>query len=254
MKVVELKLFLDNIFLFLKKINFIIEAHSFLNIANVLSLMLGISSYIYAIHKLEPDNKTSALCFLILPLMVYFISFLSFKLFEMSKILSRFISCIVNTFLIFMQILILLLFMLYISIIESNAQCYDVNYYPEKLKHMNQQYVLHFPKEIPKEATDIAYRSTHSLEMYLKFDIDEKYIDNELKKHTYVIISPKEKLSIHDYPFFLERCDLKDLTFYVIGDFKHATQLEKQNHKPFHYGIAVNKEKSKIVYYYAEFF
>ncbi len=80
--------------------------------------------------------------------------------------------------------------------------------------------------------------------MYLKFDINKKYIENELKKHSYLRTWEYDS----SQKYYYNGINYSDFTFYDVGDSTQGKQLATG--LPYYYGIGVNKKQSQILYYY----
>jgi len=125
-------------------------------------------------------------------------------------------------------------------------------YYQEVLKLFPTEYIVHFPKQIPNEATDVkmeTYRNYFfgSEVFALKFTADKKYIRNELQKYNFI---KKTKLDEGEWYetyayYFVGKSDwgLKEFDFYVIQG--RGYRRDKNM------GIAVKPDFSEIIYYYS---
>lgn len=73
------------------------------------------------------------------------------------------------------------------------------NDYIKAKKEIHAQYRIgHFPSAIPNKATNVVFHKSNgafykSEYIILKFNIDKKYIEDELKKHKFIEISPFSK-------------------------------------------------------------
>lgn len=105
----------------------------------------------------------------------------------------------------------------------------------------------HFPDVIPPNATNVElyrnYLFHGDVEEYLKFKIDDEYINNELKNYQYTTIIAGDKYTGHP-PRGRERD--KDDIYYILGD-----SLEV--HRGYSYGIVVNRKTHEIIYYYSSY-
>ena len=103
----------------------------------------------------------------------------------------------------------------------------------------------HFPDKIPINATNVElYQGVWlhgDVEIYLKFNIDDEYINNELKNHQYTAITTGDKYIGHE-PH--DRMKNKDDVYYILGDLL-------QMHRGYSYGIVVNRKTHEIIYYYS---
>jgi energy-coupling factor transporter transmembrane protein EcfT len=105
----------------------------------------------------------------------------------------------------------------------------------------------HFPDKIPPNATNVElyrnYMFHGDVEEYLKFNIDDEYINNELKNYHYTTIITGDKYTGHP-PH--GRMKNKDDVYYILGDLL-------QMHRGYSYGIVVNKKTYEIIYYYSSY-
>lgn len=103
----------------------------------------------------------------------------------------------------------------------------------------------HFPDEIPPNATNVElyrnYMFHGDIEEYLKFNIDDEYINNELKNYQYTTIITGDKYTGHPPHGRMEN---KDDVYYILGDLL-------QLHRGYSYGIVVNRKTHEIIYYYS---
>jgi len=243
------------IFFWLKCAKFFIEGHSFLTLANFISLFLGLTACLYCLIFFEPEDKITGGLFLIPVILVYFVSLLSFFIYKKFKLFSRIFAFLLNNFIIIVfQILIASFVFASAYEFDLETKSNQVKYYPLALERISEQdKILHFPAKIPDNAKNvfldvdtISFFGSESI--YLAFDTDKEYIDNELKKHKYIKISNYSRIQPFDYSFYCNNLDLNGFTFYIINDRKHANP--KEHSFPFHYGIGVNYPKNKILYYY----
>ena len=105
----------------------------------------------------------------------------------------------------------------------------------------------HFPDEIPPNATNVElyrnYMFHGDVEEYLKFNIDNGYINNELKNYQYTTIITGDKYTGHPPR---GRGRDKDDVYYILGDLL-------QWHRGYSYGIVVNRKTHEIIYYYSSY-
>ena len=120
---------------------------------------------------------------------------------------------------------------------------------------LNKNNITHFPKVIPNNAEKIKFycipaKDEYSSGLYLlKFEIDDKYIDNEFKIHDF--LNTYDKLGvpqkIYNMPSKYVGIKSEDLTYYVI---KNKSNLSvKYKYFPYFSGIGINKDKNTILYY-----
>ena len=165
---------------------------------------------------------------------------------------SRILTFWANTFLIF-------IFMLGMTVRMTDSYARNESYmygkpeyYQEVLNLFPEKYIVHFPKQIPSEATDVkmnTYRNYFfgSEVFALKFAADEKYIRNELQKYNFIKKTKLDEGEWYDtYAYYsVGKSDwgLEEFDFYVI----QGRGYRRDNNM----GIAVNPDFSEIVYYYS---
>ena len=105
----------------------------------------------------------------------------------------------------------------------------------------------HFPDEIPPNATNVElyrnYMFHGDVEEYLKFNINDEYIKNELKNYQYTTIITGDKYTGHPPR---GRGRDKDDVYYILGDLL-------QWHRGYSYGIVVNRKTHEMIYYYSSY-
>lgn len=205
----------------------------------------------------EPVNKTPGFVFLIPPLVVLIIYAIAIHIFQYFPVLTKILSFLLNVFVIlFIQIFIGLIVFYFCWGFDKELKCNQVKNYSEALTMVNPERTKHFPSKIPDNATNVELKTSYisffgSEDIYLKFNIDKSYIDEELKKYKYVNVYKNgkwQKPKKYDHRFYSGDINIDGFTFYVIND------LENENlpghHFPYHYGIGVNYDKNQIIYYY----
>ena len=135
----------------------------------------------------------------------------------------------------------------------NESYMYDKpEYYQKVLNRFPEEYTVHFPKQIPSEATDVkmdAYINYFfgSYVFALKFTTDEKYIRNELQKYNFIKKTKQDEGEWNEtyaYDSVGEsNWGLNKFDFYVI----QGRGYRRDNNM----GIAVNPDFSEIVYYYS---
>lgn len=125
-------------------------------------------------------------------------------------------------------------------------------YYQKVLNRFPEEYTVHFPKQIPSEATDVkmdAYINYFfgSYVFALKFTTDEKYIRNELQKYNFIKKTKRDEGKWHE-TYALSAVGesdwgLNEFDFYIIQN--------KLSGRSGSMGIAVNPDFSEIVYYFS---
>ena len=235
---------------FLKKSKIIQEGHPFLTLANFTAIFLASIPFLDYILNFEPEQKIYGLLFFIPALVVYLISLFSALLFIKIPNFSRILSFCLNIILIvIVQIVISSIIWYHYSEIRMELIYNKLENYPLVLRAYPATQVSHFPQKIPAEASNIVlfadtYTISGSQVLYLKFDIDKKYIENELKKHSYLRTWEYDSSK----KYYYNGINFSDFTFYDIGDSTQEKQLATG--LPYYYGIGVNKTQNQILYYY----
>lgn len=119
-----------------------------------------------------------------------------------------------------------------------------------------QKCIKHFPKTIPNNAQDIIFYKYSSPwwgseGIFLKFKIDKKYIENEIKRKNIFsriidnkaedfYFSPRGNIEFGNKKFL----DILNYTFYIIFENTKTDGFPKE------YGIGVNNKDNTILYYY----
>ena len=246
--------FFSKIWNILKSCKVVIEKHKFLTIANFTAIFFGFLPCIYCLICFESENKVKSFLYLCPILAVYIASFLAYSIFKKFPTFSRIFSALLNTTILFLQVFVTLVtFALCPYSEEIDYTKYNkVENYKKTIQLYNHKRVAHFPAKIPKEATSIVIDARPvdffgSQHIYLKFDINKEYINNELKKYSYIKILDYQNAS-EQYGYFANNIDFSKYIYFVINDKAHE-KLEKQDF-PYHYGIATNREQNQILYYY----
>lgn len=129
---------------------------------------------------------------------------------------------------------------------ESHNPIRPISEYSKFAKNKSTR-TAHFPDKILPAASNVEfYRGVcfhGDVEEYLKFNIDDEYINNELKKYQYNTIITGDKYTGHP-PH--GRMKNKDDVYYILGDLL-------QWHRGYSYGIVVNRKTHEIIYYYSSY-
>lgn len=229
--------------------------HIFLFSSLILSFIISMLFYIISI--LSVDGKyLDALIYFISPVLVLLIVYLSVKTSKKYPNLTKIFSFLFNSFIIIV-VQIFLGFSVLIAMMFLGTDTYfeNPNDYEKALKSIHfQKRIAHFPRVIPDEAKDIQlYKSSNSWfgseDLMVKFSINKKYIDDELKKYKFISI---EKWQNSEYNparrFYSGNINIDDFTFYIIND--KNNEIPNEHSFLYHYGIGVNKDFNKIIYYY----
>jgi len=223
--------------------------HKFLFSALVISAVLSIASCIYCLIYLYTD-KYYGFIFLIPTLVMLFINYIAIYLYKYIPKLTKFITFILNIFIIVIVQILIGMFLLCLTEFINWDYIHDKpQYYQKVLSDYPKERIAHFPNEIPKEAKNVEMNADifsffGGQTIVLKFDIDRQYIENELKKYKF-----KSKENFYHYVFSAMitgdniKINKDDYTLYVIsGDFDRFGK---------NYGIGVNKDFNQIIYYYS---
>lgn len=122
------------------------------------------------------------------------------------------------------------------------------------IKHKEK--ISHFPKTIPPNAEKIqmyCYTSDSNGEAFiLKFKINKKYIEQELKQHKFLNPDTPIGTSQDIYYIFTDnnRINIDNTTWYVL-DNKENKQIYKK-YFPYYSSIGVSNNMDFIIYYYIE--
>lgn len=242
----------------------LIKNHKFLFFAVVFSFLVAVFSCVYAISNIKPANIIYNLIFFIPFLFVCLISFAACNTFKKHSMITKISSFVLNILIIgFFQIgTIIFMFMLANLFPEQDPSYQSPNNYKIALNTVwAQKCIEHFPKQIPENAKNVEFYKTNnnwfgSEAVTLKFEIDKKYIDKELKKYKFQYVENPDKLDMNEYnshrPDAMmtdnNRIKTENFIFYIIND--RESEIPHQNGFPYHYGIAVNDKLNQIIYYY----
>ncbi len=239
------------------------QEHKFLFGSIIFSLSIAIVFSILTILIFFDDSTTLSdiLGFTFIPLLpallIALISFIGTKTFIKYQKATKIITGILITLILILQSLIF--FIVFCLAVAFHEEYYDkTQNYSKALKSIDKPICIkHFPEEIPINAKNVKMKKSEnnwfgSEEIFLKFDIDEKYIKNELKKYKYNYIESAEQTEHAFAGYILSEAKIpneqeKDFTFYIIND--RESETPHQNSFPYHYGIITNN-KTTIIYYY----
>ena len=241
---------IGRILYFLKNSKIILEGHPFLTFANFTAIVLASIPFLDYMLNYEPEQKIYGLLFFVPAFAVYLVSLFSYLLFKKFPSLSRILSfCLNITLIVVVQIIISSIIWYHYSELRMESIYNKLENYPLALEAYPAGQVEHFPKKIPAEASNIVFfAKTYTIFgnqfLYLKFDIDKKYIENELKKHSYLRTWEYDSSK----KYYYNGINFSDFTFYDIGDSTQEKQLAIGI--PYYYGIGVNKTQTQILYYY----
>ena len=235
---------------FLKKSKIIQEGHPFLTLANFTAIVLAFIPFLDYMINFDPKQKAYGLLFFIPTLAVYLVSLFSFLLFKKFPNFSRILSfCLNITLIVVVQVIIASIIWYHYSEIRMESIYNKLKNYPLALEAYPAEQVAHFPEKIPTEASNIVFfAKTYTIFgnqfLYLKFDINKKYIENELKKHSYLRTWEYDS----SQKYYYNGINYSDFTFYDISDSTQEKLLATG--LPYYYGIGINKKQNQILYYY----
>lgn len=225
----------------------------------VLSFILATIPFLYCLIAFFYPNKLLYTWIFFIPFVVVFsISLISFFVHRKFPLFVNLIACLLNLFIILVIQCFCGLYVFSFLFCANEEYKFDKpEYYEEVIEHFEKDKVAHFPKHIPEGAKDVEmwgdYLSFFGSEKFLlKFNADKKYIENELKKYKFI--------SIESYKKFENRLDyvIKDGKSFKKEDFTYYIISDRENDKPtrhcfpYHYGLAINHDKTQILYYYSD--
>lgn len=225
----------------------------FITVSLLISILVGIIScwtiLLSCVSKVTIFNVLSSSLFFIPTLLIFVIFFFSNKYTGKYSILLKTLSYIAICILVYFHIAIFT-YTLSFSLgctVEKNETYNPIRPISEYSKFVKNRTIrtAHFPDEIPPNATNVElyrnYMFHGDVEEYLKFNIDDEYINNELKNYQYTTITTGDKYIGHT-PH--GRVKNKDDIYYILGDLL-------QWHRGYSYGIVVNRKTHEIIYYYS---
>lgn len=229
----------------------------FLALAICISIFTSITCIVIFLFPLIQINILFTLLIILffIPTFIIVLIFILTKIYtgKNSKILKIFSYFIILSILFIQPYLYAIPIFLSTNYAEKNSEPYNpirpLSEYNYLVKNKD-KYTEHFPDKIPDNATNIELfedaNPFGSVEQYLKFNADDKYINKELEKYNFKIIATGK-----DYKGIHIRNDLRkdDDIYYVLGD----SQLRSAGVFPYSYGIIVNRKTNKIIYYFSKY-
>lgn len=192
-----------------------------------------------------------------IPVVIAFI--ICFVSIHLSKNLSKIFKIIISVlslviiFIVQFYFTAILSFILYMNNTKDIDKIYNkINTYDEAVKSIKaRSRIKHFPPTIPYNAKNVKlYKNSNSFFgsewILLSFEIDKKYIDDELKKYSFIETENNKYNPMRDYAVNNLNLNKTNFKFYTIGN--NSTD---KNNFPLEYGIAVNDKTNTILYYYA---
>ena len=246
--------------------------HPYLILSFLLSMLTVIMQSTYVFLSKDFEGFLLGLFFLIVKpfVIIIFICliciFLSKKYPKGTKVFSG----ILNSLILIFQMVFMSCGLTAFHYISTHEDCIGYNYNNisdydiAKKKISCSKCIKHFPKEIPASAKNIHfYMYTNnwfgSEGIFLVFDADKNYIEQEIKQYKYkYIVQPHTddynpafknkrnsmKINYHD-GFNMNESDFK---FYAIG----SDVSFGNSGRAYEYGIGVNEKQNTIIYYYDE--
>lgn len=214
--------------------------HKFLFIALILSFILSALPCFFIIAVFF-ENKQYGFIFFVPFLIILIINIIAIKIFKHIPKITKFITFILNSFIIVIIQMFCALFLLSFMIIANDEYMRDKpEFYEKVLTSYPEERTAHFPRHIPQNATNVemdadmwSFQGGQSI--YIKFDIDKDYIDKELKKYKF-----KSKESNNNN--YICGILMKDYILYIIdGKYERFGKFS---------AIGVNKKSNTIIYFY----
>ncbi len=225
----------------------------FITVSLLMSILIGIVSccsvLLSCVSKVTTFNVLFSGLYFIPTILIFVIFFFSNKYIGKYPILLKTLSYIAICILVSSHITILaytLSFSLGCTVEKSESYnpIRPISEYNKFVKNRTTR-TAHFPDRIPINATNVElYKGNWfhgDVEEYLKFNIDNEYINEELQKYQYSTIVTGDKYIGHP-PH--GRMKNKDDVYYILEDLL-------QLHRGYSYGIVVNKKTHEIIYYYS---
>ncbi len=172
-------------------------------------------------------------------------------------LIAKVLSGILNSLIIMVQILGTIFLISLVHSLDEDMKSYDdpAQYQKALTSIVHPQRVAHFPSEIPSFAKDVELHKSQnswfgSEAIILKFTATQEYIDNELEKNQFISVELPGNYA-HEFDGMLtdnSRVSIEGFTFYVLSDHYYENLHGKSF--PFHYGIGINHDLNRIIYYY----
>lgn len=201
-------------------------------------IFLGQILYLYHIEFFDATIVATLFIPVIIVLIVYLFQFLTNNKW---KILCYILSSII----LLKQILVFcLLFLFHYMSIHDNwyyKEYNNIDDYKTAIKELNcKKCIKHFPNNIPNNAKNIEFFQQQSYwwgseNIFLKFETNDKYLENEIQKYDKNKIGENTPKQV--FPF-----DTSDYNFYVV--FYKTGRFLKEG------GIGINNKNNSILYYY----
>ena len=217
----------------------------------VFSFVLAALPFLYCLITFFTPNKLYGTWVFFIPFFVILIiSLLSFLAHKKFPKLSGFVAFCINIFIVlYIQIFAGLIVLGVLYGLNQEYMNDKPEYYEKVIERVTpKDRVKHFPNHIPQNAKNIVMDASifsffGSLDVFLKFDIDKTYIENELKQYKFKSI---QRPDMNNFGYVLSKMGTSTKTYdvYIInGELRRRGDC---------YGIAVNQEKNQIIYFYLD--
>ncbi len=214
------------------------------NLYKIIFILFSLLIFIHSVHSIYYRAEKISIFeveMLAIPALIIFailiISFLSQKKFPKA---TPIIVSVLSTLFLFLQIAWSIIIVDFAGV----AKITDINKYEKALSlTYRPDYIKHFPKLIPPHAKNTElYKSPDNIfgseSIYLKFDTDRAFIDQELSKYKYQReFCPKDNAEIEDPLFF--HIDCHECRYHIIQQMSGEHNI---------YGIA--EKENTIIYFY----
>ncbi len=232
----------------MKSVLSFIKTHPFFAISIFVSSILGIMPFV--IYLTIEELRWAAFVFLIPLCFVALICFFALKTQSRKPIVTNIIATLLNIFIIFfVQLYLCGISILLILWCSGGSFDNPKDYKKAKSKIERQEYIKHFPAEIPANATDIQLHQSYgswfgSEGITLKFKADDDYIKNELSKYKY------KKIVDHDLYNVNESFEFYTDNGRILANHCKEHIIDFERYK-YGCGICVNINQNEIIYYYS---
>lgn len=232
----------------MKSILLFSKTHPFFATSIFLSILLGFLPFV--IYLTIEELRWIAFVFLIPIGFVALVCFFALKTQSRKPIVTNIIASLLNILIIFfVQIYLFGLSIVLIAWCSGGSFDSPKDYKKAKSKIERQEYIKHFPAEIPANAKDIQLHQSYgswfgSEGITLKFKANKDYIKNELSKYRYKKIINHDSNNVHEsFEFYTDngRISANHCKEYIIDFEKYKYGC----------GICVNINQNEIIYYYS---
>ena len=217
---------------------------------SVLSFILAFTPFLYSLIAFFPPSKLWGTWLFLIPfLCILFIFLIFFFLHKKFPIITNLIVVPIVLYIIFVvQICIGLILFSFLFCTNEEYKFDKPQYYEEVLEYFEKDKVAHFPKHIPESAKNIEMDGYYlsifgSRSIFIKFDIEQSYIDRELKKYKFI---KKDNANSNTFSYVSNHSNINinDYDIYILNG-----ELSRRGNC---YGIGINKTKTQITYFYLD--